>query len=127
MNPSQDISLVEKFDGTNFHMWKFRLGIIFLAKNVWEVVDGTDLRPLADPVAIFKWKQRDGKALATIALNLKDSQVSNISLAQTATEAWDILIDLYENKNIASKLLLRKKFFSFKTQNVIERSSTYFA
>ncbi len=35
----------DRFDGSNYHTWKFRMELILLDKYLWLVVDGTSVRP----------------------------------------------------------------------------------
>jgi hypothetical protein len=40
-----EAQMENRFDGSNYHTWKFRMEMIFLDKDLWLVVDGTSVRP----------------------------------------------------------------------------------
>ena len=67
---------INKFDGTNFHVWKFKMQMVLEERDVWEVVSGeVKLEHCQTPEdqALFKKKSR--KALAMICLAMEDSQL----------------------------------------------------
>ncbi|ETV79218.1 hypothetical protein H257_07285, partial [Aphanomyces astaci] len=33
---------INKFDGTNFHLWKFKMSMILEEKDLWDVVIGNE-------------------------------------------------------------------------------------
>ena len=37
----KETSSVDKYDGTNFQMWKMHMQFIFQSKDFWSIVDGT--------------------------------------------------------------------------------------
>ena len=108
-------SHIEKFDGKNFHLWKFKMQMILEDKDLWSIVCGEEVEPADDgPAAasIPKSRKRARKAYATICLSLGDNQLSLVRSAQTAREAWQKLESHYETKSLANKLFLRKQYFS---------------
>ena len=32
--------VVDKFDGVNFHLWKFKMEMVLAQKELWEIVEG---------------------------------------------------------------------------------------
>ena len=63
---------------------------------------------------IERWEDLDERALSCICLHMKDSQLLNVSKAETFAEAWESLETLYEHKNAASLLFLLQQFFTIK-------------
>jgi len=57
--------LVDKFDGTNFHLWKIRMQMYLLDKDLWKIVDGSKTRPTTTDNQPY-WGKRDGKTRANI-------------------------------------------------------------
>jgi hypothetical protein len=35
----------DKFDGTNFHTWKVKMEMVLLGRDLWSVVEGSELKP----------------------------------------------------------------------------------
>ena len=103
--------VIEKFDGEDFHIWKFKMQMILEEKDLWEVVEGPDLST-AEVALQDTWNRRARKALATICLHLKDGQLIHVRSCTSAKEAWKKLSELYETRSLSTRLFLRRKFFS---------------
>ena len=104
---------INKFDGTNFHTWKFKMQMVLEERDVWEVVSGeVKLEHCQTPEdqALFKKKSR--KALAMICLAMEDSQLPLVRSASGAHDAWSRLEEHFEKKSLANKLFLRRRFFT---------------
>jgi hypothetical protein len=101
---------IEKLDGSNFHAWKFKMRMVLEDKDLWDIVDGSEERPAGDAGKL--WDKRARKALATIALSLKDSELVHVRQCKDPKEAWMKLSEVYETKGLANRLFLRRKFFT---------------
>ena len=85
--------------------------------DLWDIVDGSEQRPEVtgsedNAKAVKAYDRRAKKALASICLNLTDSQLLHVRSSTTAKEAWNKLTELYEAKGLANRLFLRRKFFT---------------
>ncbi|KAH9070516.1 hypothetical protein Ae201684P_002873 [Aphanomyces euteiches] len=104
---------INKFDGDNFHLWKFKMMIVLEEQDLWDIVSGVekweDQGDAAEQARYTKWQK---KAFAIVCLSLEDSPLSMRRSCKTAKEAWKRLGDHYEKQILANKLYLRKKFFS---------------
>ena len=69
------IHAIEKLDGTNFYAWKFKIRMVLIDKELWSVVDGTEQKPNENA---DKWQKKDDKALATICLTIKDTELVHV-------------------------------------------------
>ena len=80
--------LVEKLDGVNIHLWKFKMEMV-LAKKLWEIVEGSKepLLSSTDPKLRIAYNWSEQKAFAILALNLSDLQRSHIGSCKTSTMA----------------------------------------
>src|SRR5690349_425707 len=105
---------MEKFNGKNFHLWKFKIQMILEEKDLWDIVSGDETKPeeVDNDTARRNWEKRERKAMARICLSLHDSQLMLVKNAKSATEAWQKLEQHYERKGLASKLFLRRKLFT---------------
>ena len=106
---------IDKFDGSNFHLWKFKMQMALEDKDLWDIVSGGEVEPTGEgttEASVQKFRKRARKALATICLSLSDSQLSLVRSANTAKDAWSKLENHYEVKSLANKLFLRKKYFT---------------
>ena len=47
-NEGEGLRLIEKFNGENFSLWKFKMEMILVEKDLWEIVEGTKGPPSFD-------------------------------------------------------------------------------
>eukprot|EP00112_Aurelia_sp_Birch-Aquarium-sp1_P016297 Seg3683.4 transcript_id=Seg3683.4/GoldUCD/mRNA.D3Y31 product="Copia protein" protein_id=Seg3683.4/GoldUCD/D3Y31 len=95
---------IDKFDGTNFHLWKFKMQMVLEDKDLWGIVSGDEVEPVGEGTtntSVQKFRKRARKAMATICLSLSDNQLSLVRSAETAREEWLKLESHYEIKSFA--------------------------
>ena len=126
----------DKLDGTNYPLWAYMMRHVLVAKDLWNVVAGNDVRPMSrtdnatstgtveDEAGTStmvepppsqeqrRWDGRDAQAHALIALSVKRSIIPHIRSCKTAREAWDVLCTLYQARNEARVAYLRKQLES---------------
>src|ERR1700759_4303006 len=77
---SSSLYSIDKLNSGNFSSWKFRMQMILIDRGLWEVVDGSQVPPLAiagdeaSRVKLAEWKKKDNCALAQIALTVGNSE-----------------------------------------------------
>jgi hypothetical protein len=126
MSSSSSASLysIEKLDGTNFSSWKFRLKMVLIDRNLWDIVDGAEANPGNEDLSLFgNFTKRDNQALAQIALTVSNSQLIHIRNASSARDAWLKLCSAFEAKGLAAKVYLRRQFFTVKLQDGVSMQS----
>ena len=107
----QERFTMDKFDGTKFNLWKFKMQMILEEKELWEVVIGKD------NIEDENWAKRDRKAKAIICLSLADNQLMLVKTSTSARDAWIKLQKHFEQKGLANKLFLRRKLFTMQLQD----------
>src|SRR5579862_5076644 len=113
MSTSSSIHAIEKLDADNFHAWKFKMQMVLVDKELWDIVDGSETAPPENQADQLKaWKGKDKKALATICLSIKDSELVHVRSCVTSKDAWAKLGEVHENKGLARRLYLRRALFS---------------
>ena len=74
MDASTTSARIDKFDGSNFHVWKFKMQMVLEDRDLWDVTCGV-VKPehclTADDQATYKRKAR--KAFVIICLAMEDS------------------------------------------------------
>ncbi|KAG6619088.1 Copia proteinlike [Phytophthora cinnamomi] len=104
---------INKFDGTNFHTWKFKMQMVLEERELWEVTSGEiKLEHCATTLDQTTFKRKSRKALAIICLAMEDSQLPLVRSAKDAHDAWSRLEGHFEKKSLANKLFLRRRFFT---------------
>uniref|UniRef100_H3H9M9 CCHC-type domain-containing protein n=1 Tax=Phytophthora ramorum TaxID=164328 RepID=H3H9M9_PHYRM len=104
---------INKFNGTNFHAWKFKMQMVLEERELWEVTSGeVKLEHCTTTAGQATFKRKSRKALAIICLAMEDSQLPLVRSAKDAHDAWSRLEGHFEKKSLANKLFLRRRFFT---------------
>ena len=102
----------DKLNVDNYHSWEFSMRMFLIGKNLWEIVQGTEV--LADDAnneTKEKFQKRSNVALATICLGVtKDLQII-VRPSKTAKEAWDSLAKRFVEKTLSKKIFYRRKLY----------------
>jgi len=103
---------IDKFDGTNYPLWSFKMKMFLRSRGLWGQVDGSA------PPDLGLMEQ----AHAAIVLSLTDPQVLHVIATTTAGEAWATLKGLNESKDMASRMWLKEKFSTYRyTSSTMEK------
>lgn len=109
---------IEKLCGDNYSSWSVHMKSLLITLDYWSVIDGTC--PItATPEEKAAWKVIDSKALATITLCIKPSELIHVKSCKNAKEAWNKLSSTYVGKTPARKVNLFKRLVRFKIQDSI--------
>ncbi|KAK2578840.1 hypothetical protein KPH14_012195 [Odynerus spinipes] len=76
--------VIAKLNNENYQSWKYKVELLLIKEGLWEQVNDS---PPESPDAL--WKNKDGKAKATIGLLVEDDQLVHVRKAVTAKEAWE--------------------------------------
>jgi hypothetical protein len=106
---------MEKFDGGNFHLSKFKIRMMFLKHGFWKFVDGSATIP-NDGDEITNYNEKATKAFALLSEHLMDAQLAHIQYCKNVKSAWETLCNVHEIKTIGNKLIIRRRFFTIKMQ-----------
>src|ERR1700737_2951057 len=107
---------LDKFGGDNFNLYKFKLEMVMSTKDLWEIVEGTELPPPSTASDEVKkaYERRCKKAFAIIATSLVDKELAHIKGCKGPAEAWRTLCNIHETKSLSNILFIRRKFFTIK-------------
>ena len=97
--------------------WHNRQPGIIRAKDLWGLIDGSDLPPEDDASDDVKhrYKRDCNRAIAMITTNISDSKIYLVtSCEDTPRGIWDTLKEHFEGKTGSRKLSLMKAFFGLK-------------
>ncbi len=109
----ESLKVMEKFDGGNFHLWKFKMRMMFSKHGLWKFVDGSATLP-SEEVASVDYDEKEMKAFALLCEHLTDAQLAHIQYCDNVKSAWEALCGVHEAKTIGNKLCLRRRFFTIK-------------
>ena len=132
----------DKLDGTNYPLWAYMMRHVLVAKGLWNIVQGVDVRPIvvgnaANAAEICdvedvagsstaaatirappptaeqsRWDGKDAQAHALLALSVKCAIILHIRSCKTSKDAWDVLATLYQARNESRVAYLRKQLES---------------
>jgi hypothetical protein len=100
---------MEKFDGGNFHLWKFKMHMMISKHGLWKFVDGNATLP-SEELARADYNEKEMKAFALLYEHLTDAQLAHIQYCDNVRSAWEALCAVHGAKTIGNKLFLRKRF-----------------
>ena len=104
---------VEKLNGENYHSWKFNLKMYLIGKDLWDIVEGTQvLGKDASEDESRKFKKRENLSLSIICLSVSTNLQIYVRNCTTGKEAWDNLANHFEEKTLSKKIFYRRKLYS---------------
>ena len=73
---------IEKLNENNYHVWMFKIKMILVDRDLWDIVSGVEFRPMdslsGSDFGGIAWDKRERKAMATICLNVSDLQLPHV-------------------------------------------------
>jgi hypothetical protein len=111
----ESLKVMKKFDGGNFHLWKFKMRMMLLKHGLWKFVDGSATLP-SEEVARADYNEKEMKAFTLLCEHLTDAQLAHIQYCDNVKSACEAFCGVYEAKTIDNKLFLRRRFFTIKMQ-----------
>ena len=123
-----DTKLIEKFEGRNFQLWKWRMEIILRDKGLLCITNGDESYPIdqkwdintlsiEEKNYIETFLLKDNRAYSLICLSLGDLPARQIKNARTSNEVWKKLNTLYESKSTTNKLILKKRLTNMRMKD----------
>ncbi len=108
----KDSYQIEKLNGDNFHLWKFKMEMIFKNKDAWGIVTGTEkMPPDTAPAERADYCRREQKAQSALCLSIDDALLHLVRTEKTVIQMWKRLCDNFEKKSPNNCLYLRRKLY----------------
>jgi hypothetical protein len=60
----ESLKVMEKFDGANFHLWKFKMRMMLSKHGLWKFVDGSATLPSEEVARGLQRKRDQGFCIA---------------------------------------------------------------
>ena len=103
----------EKLTAENYHSWKFNMKMMLIGMDCWEIVEGTEVLPAeSTPKQQQDFRKRVNKSLSRICLGVSQNLQIYVRNAKTGKEAWDSLMNHFEEKTLSRKIQFRRKLYS---------------
>lgn len=112
---SSGLYQIEKLDENNYDAWKVQMRSVLVHCELWQYASNTAPRPAATEAdALATWITKDEKALATILLSVKSSQLLHIKNCKSSSAAWDKLSEIHTPAGPARKVTVFKQIVNLK-------------
>jgi hypothetical protein len=117
----------EKLNDSNYPMWKYRMEMLLIKMDLWEIVKGTKTLPPGNPgtAAVRSFLKKQKLARAEIALKVDDSQLV-YTKKEDPKEIWDKLENVHMARGLATRLALRRRFHSM-SKDDLQSMQSYIA
>jgi hypothetical protein len=101
----------EKLNEKNYPDWRYMMEALLVEKDLWDVVDGTEARPLgsANSKAVRAFVKKQQVARAKIILHIEASQLPHARY-DDPQEIWENLEQVHRARGFATRLALRRNF-----------------
>lgn len=94
----------------NFDTWSMQVEALLVKNDLWEYVNGSNLKPVeTDTAATSVWLKADKKAKADLILAIQPSELKQVRGCETSREVWLKLESIYASKGPARKATLLKQ------------------
>jgi hypothetical protein len=97
------LKVMEKFDGGNFHLWKFKMCMMLSKHEFWKFVNGS-ATILDDEDEMANYNEKATKAL--LCEHFTDSQLAHIQYCENVNSTWETFCDVHKTKTIGNKLFI---------------------
>lgn len=117
---------IEKLDRSNYDTWKFQMQMVLIQNELWDCIEGEIPEVIHE---LTKWQRKDKKALATIVLSMKPSELNYVKKCTSAKEAWLKIKEIYQPQGPATKVSLMKKLLMKKqlaNESMQDHLNTFF-
>ncbi|XP_018378496.1 PREDICTED: uncharacterized protein LOC108771089 isoform X2 [Trachymyrmex cornetzi] len=114
---SQIVDRIDKLNGANYRAWKSNMKMTLIQRELWKHITGEAVLPAEPtPEEEERFKNKENKALATIALGVEPEHQIHIPDCDKASDAWEALQRIFEPKSRARILQLKKQMLSIKLE-----------
>jgi len=104
---------IEKFQGDNYALWKFKMEMLLTEKELWACATEEGMPPAGDQHR-GNWDKKAQRARALICLSLANEQLGKVMKCTTPKQVLAVLDGEYQSTAAANKILLKKRLFRFK-------------
>jgi hypothetical protein len=111
----EPLKVMKKFDGGNFHLWKFKMHMMLSKHGLWKFVDG-NATILYEEDEMADYNKKVTKTFALFCEHLRDAQLAHIQHYENVKGASETLCGVHKAKTTGNKLFFQRRFFTIKMQ-----------
>ncbi len=117
---------IDKLNGSNWPIWKMQISNYLLARDLWDLIDGTEVAPVQDANAaeteeVFAartkaYRVKTARVMSILSQTISTSYLHLIVLSSVTTprQAWQALVGQFERPSLSNKLMLKSQLFGYK-------------
>jgi len=126
---TSDSKRIAKLRNNNYYAWSYQMEMRLRKLGVWEIVDGTELRPSgSDNTKVVKaWKSRNDLALSEIVTEVEDGQLVHTRFSRDPDIVWAKLKEVHNSQGLGSVISTWQRLFQIRkapTTSIQEHAST---
>ena len=114
MSLDKELGGIARFNGDEFHIWKWQMKSLLQYKKIHTIVNGTET--LADAEDKEEWQAREYFAFTLLCTSVERKILTPLLQCTTSTEIRTTLLSIYEHKSSADIHELQRRFFNAKIQ-----------
>lgn len=108
---NRDLGNIDRFDGENFHLWKFQMRVVFMGRDLLTIVDGSEVKPDEAGPDQVAWIKRDSQAISLLCQALDKKHIGYVVACTSANAIWEKIRVIQEQDSGESIHALQQKFF----------------
>ena len=112
MSLDKELSGIARFNGDEFHIWKWQMQSLLQYKKIHTIVNGTETLEDADDKE--EWQAREYAAFTLLCNSVERKVLTPLLQCTTSHEIWTTLLSIYEHKSNADVHELQRRFFQAK-------------
>ena len=105
---------IDKFTGDNFGLWKFQMSVMFRARKMMSIVDGSLTKTMCADEG--DWIDKDAMCQQIIIQSLDLKFAKHMMTCKMSHQMWRKLLTIHEQNATESVQLLQQKFYELRMQ-----------
>ena len=106
---------VDRYDGSNFLLWKMHMRFIFQSRDMFSIVNRTLKKSsLSNPTDQLQWEKKDKQAIVAILGTLDSFHKQEVINCSTSHEMWTQLQAYHDQHSEECIIALQAKYYNFK-------------
>ena len=110
MSLDKELSGIARFNGNEFHIWKWQMRSLLQYKRIHTIVNGTET--LEDAIDKEDWQAREYSAFTLLCNSVERRVLTPLLQCTTSHEIWTTLLSIYEHNSSADVHELQRRFFN---------------
>ena len=106
---------VDRYDGSNFLLWKMHMRFIFQSRDMYSIVNGTIKKSsITDPAEQLLWEKKDKHAIVAILGTLDSFHKQEVINCSTSHDMWAQLQAYHDQHSEECIIGLQAKYYNYK-------------